>query len=416
LTLALQEKRKVGAEELLKDYKFGGSVAAGVACLAALPTSVKNLVPEPYRQIDSGTVEETYAKCMDSNDNFFRLEQFNRFVGEELEKIERHKHSKPEDTSDEFSKSHPVGRRIIPGDHYWSVLRRVEKPLDHPFHPPPPPTEKFSPLSRNACIRATRIISMDIPRPRPGWNASYFEESAQSKERASGFFQDAWLSKHNVEVDHLDFGSLLDQGQGSLQDIPFKIAFRNAPITKDQQKDGFKVLESASLDTSAILFSPSMSPVATKKSSDSPLPRGRTISYRNLDGQSATTILNQLYDVGLVEDFVFDETVESQSSYARPTKKMKILVFGGTLQQKRIRFSRIPLADEREQATKEHLASLALNKMIRIVAKRKNPDQDVDTVSSTRVQWHDIGFGELKRLLADDQMDEARAIIANPEM
>ncbi|KAG7337792.1 XRN 5'-3' exonuclease [Nitzschia inconspicua] len=410
LNRALAENRKVGAEELLKDYKFGGSVKAGVACLAALPSSVKNLVPEPYRRIDSGTIEDIYAKCMDPNDNFFQLEKFDQLVTEEVAKITKHGIQASPGNGD-FAKVHPDGRRIILGDHYWSVLTRVGKSIDHPFQPPPPPADFFSPLSSNAFIKASRIISMDWPRPRPEWDAANFEEPTRLKDGSSGHFQESWLSKHNVEVDHMDFGSLLGSNNTKLQDIPFKIAFRNAPINEISRKGAFKVLKSSSLDTSVMLSSSTATPDEDRKPF---LERRGGIASKNLDGQSSIVVLKQLRDIGIIDDYIFNDTA-SERGPSGSLAKMTILVVGGSLRSKRIHFSRAPLENEAKKATREYLASLALNFMIRYLGTKNDSLKNTTSHSSEFAKWHEFSFHQLKLLLTDKSLQQPTVTVANPE-
>lgn len=412
LNRALEEKRKVGAEELLKHYKFGGSIKAGVACLAALPTAVKNLVPEPYRQIDSGTIEKIYAQCMDPIDNFFQLEKFDRMVDEEISRITNDDYQ-PSFTKEDFGKQLSGGRRILLGDHYWSVLRRARNPLQHPFQPPPPPAESFAPLAASDRIKVSRIISMDWPRPRPGWDSGNFENSTRSKDGATGYFHESWLSKHNVEVDHMDFGSLLDSRHESLQDIPYKTAFRDAPTDETQKKDSFKVLESATLDTSSMLSSsPNLQEL--NGTSDAPYEKlSTTISLKNLDGQNSMVIIKQLSDIGIIGNYTFDETLSGSGGGA--VEEMTIFVFGGTLKQKRINYSRVPAKGEPKKATREHLASLALNFVIRHRLLQKDSARYKSTSPRDYIKWHEVNFRDLKLLITNAEVHQPTFSIVNPE-
>jgi hypothetical protein len=425
---ALNENRQVGAQGLLKQYPPGGSVKAGVACLAALPTSVKNLVPEPYSLIDSGTVEELYSQCMDKSDNFFDLQKFDRLVEQEVAKIEG-KGKRPNET---FQEDHNAlesipqdqGRQIILGDHYWSVLSLTSHDMEHPFEPPLPPSNGFTPLRPSSRIRVSRIISMDCPRPRPGWNDTGFEPTGFS-ENIKGQFHKQWFSKHNIEVDHLDFGTLFDdQGKSRrLSDISYKIAFSGTKREQQepQNKTPFSVLKTPPMKN---LYS---SPVdhknngvgqkqkqhlfvdnnnnnnnnqVVKKNNGVSQKKQEPLSVDNdrvvrlsLDGETPILILNQLSDIGIVGKYELSEARAEHDSLdglfpdLYVNDEISLHVKKGLYPMEDMSVSCRRKEDETKKETIQYLASLVLDTIV------------VEATNQTSTHWYDMSFNELKDIL-----------------
>ena len=78
-------RHRLGYEELLGD-SFVPPLNAGMSCLAALPSQVHHLVPEPYRWLSAdGSVEDIYASCMDADSNVFEYELFRSVCHERIE-------------------------------------------------------------------------------------------------------------------------------------------------------------------------------------------------------------------------------------------------------------------------------------------------------------------------------------------
>jgi hypothetical protein len=404
---AMQENRKVGAQELLKDFFAGGSISAGAACLAALPTSVKNLVPKPYSLIDSGTVENIYGECMDPHDNFFDLQKFERLADQEVAKITaKGKVDRIEDEN-KCSDTPELGRRIILGDHYWSVLSRTQEAMEHPFEPPLPPSEMFSRLRPNPRIRATRIISMDCPRPRPGWNSSISEQHFLG-DQSNRHFQGSWLSKHNIEVDHMDFGDLINENQTSLLDIPYKIAFESSPDTSSMHLGGkqrFEILESNSLE-----FLPPPSKTNDKNGHQdkaSSRTKDTGITLVNSDNQNSMVVLKQLNDIGVVSYYEFSEIPASPEYTEGITLALSKNKVEGGVPSKDLSFTRYRRVREPKKWTKQYLTALALDEMIR--------DRKTE-YDSANVSWYDLSFDELKDLFTSESIKVPlnASVLVNP--
>eukprot|EP00980_Cylindrotheca_fusiformis_P000685 scaffold167_cov110-Cylindrotheca_fusiformis.AAC.13 len=140
---AKEQKRPVGKQALLgdNDESFGKPISAGLSCLAALPSEVNFLVPEPYRWLPAATVEELYRRCVDPIDNVFDMQSFEHLCHEEVGKIKLLRN----ETNDERVESSD-GRHTVTGDHYWMVLGKSNIPLKRPYDPPPPPMKEFQEL------------------------------------------------------------------------------------------------------------------------------------------------------------------------------------------------------------------------------------------------------------------------------
>ena len=96
LKAAMDAQQTVGPLELVARRPYVSPLPAGMSCLAALPTQVEYLVPEPYRQLATDDiVEGIYADCMESDSNVFNMDLFRRLVQRSLMKW-RHRESLPD--------------------------------------------------------------------------------------------------------------------------------------------------------------------------------------------------------------------------------------------------------------------------------------------------------------------------------
>jgi len=162
---------RLGREELLGD-QFVSPLSAGLSCLAALPQQVQNLIPEPYRWIaEDGTVEGIYASCMDPNENVFDIDSFRRICEERIEKLksmktvdEEGRGIRTKNKISDIRKDKNSLKKIPMGDNYWTVLQRLEKPLQHAFVPPEPFSDRLSRLKSNKRILVTRLVARNRPR------------------------------------------------------------------------------------------------------------------------------------------------------------------------------------------------------------------------------------------------------------
>ena len=375
---AVVEKRAVGLGELLPNMDPGGSIKAGVACLAALPVAVKNLVPRPYSLIDDETVEDFYSQCVDPVDNYFHFKEFENLVDIEVKKITKNNYTKTEDYwgGNFESGGSSQGRRIILGDHYWTVLKRVKEDIPYPFGPPPPPTEGFSQLRPNSRIAVNRVISIVHPYHRQSFKNVNSKDLKQRIPRSV-------REKHDIDIDHMNFESLINNSQSnSVLKIPYKIAFGSS-LDHLKEKKEFKLLHSRPVS----LHPFNQSGVKNREvidNTDLELP----IPMFNSQSQSALSILKQLCDAQLINDYKFNE-----DSNQNMTLTITMDDMNGSLPSKVYAFPWGKESSQSEQAVKQYLADLALNSMIH--SRKDKSDQS----QQQPPQWNDMTFQGMKEYI-----------------
>jgi len=214
---ALKDGRDVGRCSLSSDA-FDDAVSAGVACLAALPSQIQELIPEPYRKLSNTTVEDIYASCMDPHDNVFNMKEFERRINDEVRMLGFNIKSSQESVV-------PIdvdrGRRILCSDHAWTVLSRSNVPLEHPFAPPVPFSDHFSVLKSNTRIRVGRSIAATRPRERNIWPQNPKKDTHHSSFVVKQNELPLWT--------HGDVGDLLKTIDGttkSIFDVSFKTGYK----------------------------------------------------------------------------------------------------------------------------------------------------------------------------------------------
>jgi hypothetical protein len=233
---AMEEGRDVGRNSLLPD-KFESSICSSVSCLAALPSQIQELIPEPYRKLSNTTVEEIYASCMDPHDNVFYMKEFERLINDEVKKMGFS--VQPTDDSNtgvpevKIADDAPTGRgrRILCSDHAWTVLSKSSVPLNHPFEPPVPLSNRFSELKSNSRIRVGRSIAATGPRERTVWPRKPAKDTHTS----------TFITKHDEppEWTHGDIGDLLvsfDVLDKSIFNVKYKYGYRKLVPSKSFQE------------------------------------------------------------------------------------------------------------------------------------------------------------------------------------
>uniref|UniRef100_A0A7S4EEN9 Xrn1 N-terminal domain-containing protein n=1 Tax=Pseudo-nitzschia australis TaxID=44445 RepID=A0A7S4EEN9_9STRA len=394
---AVQENKNVGAADLLRDFKPGGSVSAGAACLAALPISVKDLVPKPYSLIDDEKVEDYYSQCMNPVDNFFQLKKFEILVDAEIKRlaqVERIMGGENDTEEEEGSSTSNFfsGRRIVLGDHYWTVIKRTRDAIPHPFKPPPPPAENFYRLRPNNRIKVSRIISMDFPSPRPSLN--YTMAGNLSHETN---YPRKIMERNNIDIDHLNFGSLLNGSASSILEIPYKVAFGSSPdmyggMMKSKNKTSFKLLRSKQINVSLNLNS------SNGNRKDDGITKRLPVTVKNPDNQNALVILKQLRDIQLVGVFEFGESTNGESTevtltISREENSDNTLLDGSS-------FSHSIYSSKRSLAsTKQYLASLALDAIMHSGKPKGVTESDTSEEDRSKIRWYDLTFQGMKDFL-----------------
>jgi hypothetical protein len=207
----------------------GPSISAGLSCLAALPSAVKNeLVPEPYCWISDESVEDIYSSCMSPIDNTFDMAKFAQLCEEQVKALQcmglrSTKHQAQESHDD---------RRIMVNDHSWTVISKAPKPLNHPFDPPPPFSEKLSRLRPNNRIRISHYMATAEPRPRSIWNDQ--KPRAATTSIATISSHRGFVDKESHEIIHSDPGAFLSKYE--IDQVPYKIAYQHERQEKGRQQ------------------------------------------------------------------------------------------------------------------------------------------------------------------------------------
>jgi hypothetical protein len=355
-------------------------ISAGVSCLAALPSQVRDLVPEPYRSLDTETVEEFYGECMDRNDNVFDIKKFERLCNEKVA---------------ELGYAHGKGPLVAQGDeeksmensHYWILLSKSRQPLTNPIDPPPPFSDRLTALRPNDRIRVRRVRATWRLRQRDVWGADQIHDSNEklTKEYKGEKWEQKMLNQAKADRFLAKFKSLDDvnykqayQKKGGQEDkktiSPIE-AFLNGPTEEPKKKTRKPVGVAERMLT--FEMKPPPKKYATTK-----------------DGQSAIACLKQLQDAELIGSFEWKSTVPSPSAYASFSPEehelVSLIVPVSSNAEKNVLQG--PLAYEQDrvinhvskQAMKQHLATFALCDIV-----------------GPGVRWSDLTFKELKDLVLE---------------
>jgi hypothetical protein len=373
-----QDAKSVGIRDL-SPGPFTPPVSAGVSCLAALPSTIKHLVPEPYRSLDDETVESIYSTCMDKVSNVFDMKRFERLCDEKVAAL---KNVLPVALS--VDGSEPNGRRIIMGDHSWTVLSRVPKPLTHPFEPPVPFSDRMSKLRSDNRIRISRTMARVEPCPRSAWTG---QEALHS--RKEGF-----VNKESKEVIHSDPGLWLKKCD-SIKEVDYKTAYDNLNENKRKglRKGSIKINLANGVSRADKLTTDSV------VSGGIDVTRGvRRLRAFNLasplaepltttDNVTGLACLKQFEDAGLVGNIKWKTQMPSESYYAsfdpNAHESVQLVVGKGKVLESDLTYIQDrDVKSTSRQTVKHQLASRAL--------------QDI-VGNSTR--WSSLTFNEIKDIL-----------------
>jgi hypothetical protein len=211
---ALAENRSVGQTELypMESSHCSRPISAGLSCLAALPSHVKHLVPEPYRWLADETVEGFYASCMDPEDNVFDIKKFERLCNDTLASM---------NALDQVGEtSMPSNQRdAAESEHYWTVLSKVPKALTTPFDPPKPFSDRHAELKSNNKIRISRYAATSEPLPRDFLNGT----------TAGGVL-------HAQQARYSDPGAFFER-LGDIEKVDYRVAYQKG---KKQERRGLR--------------------------------------------------------------------------------------------------------------------------------------------------------------------------------
>lgn len=241
---------------------------------------------------------------MDPNDNVFDMKTFERLCEEQVDEL-RKLHDLNGEGPNKISSQDE--RRIMMGDHYWTVISKVTAPLTHPFDPPAPFTERLSKLRPNNRIRISRWMATKEPLPRTVWtNEKLAGNKSSETKKKKGF-----VSKETRDLSrHSDPGAFI-ASHDSIDQVPYKTAY-SKPQAREGPKKG-KVKITAKMSEIAILAQDNEPKKDEKKKKKTPakgsiaarmkefnLQRPPKDPVLTLDGVSPMACLKQLEDIGVV--------------------------------------------------------------------------------------------------------------------
>ncbi len=338
LRSAKESGKRIGREELLHD-NFTEPLSDGLSCLAALPIEVKHLIQSPYYSLtENGLIEEIYASCMDKDTNVFDLDLFRQKCLDILGKTEI---SNPNVDEKKSKVDERRGRKIRTGKKFWTVLRRVNEPLSHPFEPPTGFTDRLSPLRNDSKIKAYHMHSTDLPR----WIMNLGD-----KKRFS--------DNEKEESKFTDMGTIISNTK-TLENVEYVKVYQSIQKNGDKRKRKarFQHTEISSMsDINTFELNNEMS--RTEKFGDTPIQPHPDL---NIEGLTALQCLLELSVAGCLT-VKWGRTAPSQSTYASVYPELyeevklevKSQIISKVFAQDRNRnlFSR--------KLMKHHLASIAL--------------------------------------------------------
>lgn len=267
---AKAENRSIGPKDL-RSAPSTSSVPAGLSCLAALPSNIKHLVPDPYKFLDDEVIEDFYGRCVDLKTNVFDIKRFERLCEVQLREM-----------------GHNVDGSDNPfDDQYWTLLHMVPKSLTKPMTPPEPFSDRLDKLKKHPRMRMTKIEAK--------------RESLLSSPRTEG------------DTLHSDPGLFLSRVE-HIDRVDYRVVYQanNRKIRKGSRTD--KKLTNRANSSNSNTATKAASPKIERKV-DTPGDKGPQMKEfnvqelpaaipRNTEGLSALSVLNCLSDskeIGTVE-------------------------------------------------------------------------------------------------------------------
>lgn len=376
---AMEQNRTVGADDLLGG-NFSSPVNNGVSCLAALPSQLYELIPEPYKWLaENNAVEDIYATCMDPEDNVFDMKRFESLCEERIQTMKKEQRAaggSAEPQDHDRNKQSPRGRRIIIGDHYWTVISRTKNPLTHPFEPPAPFSDRLSNLKSNRRLKVSRVLATSDSMPRSAW-------SVGKVHKKKAHHQTALASQNRSTGGRFsDMGRLLKPvlGDATIEGVGYRQAYQSVKEVKKSRRKkvmidltlpkvgtrrkGGRKNEKRKKSRHRIAFD---SRARMEKFKVVPTPKDPA---RNIEGSTALQLLQQLNDAQMIGSIQWNHTMPSNSDYASINpddhESVQLVIQQGVKPTKSVLHEGLTYEQDRDvklvsrQAVKQHLASFAL--------------------------------------------------------
>lgn len=365
---ALLMKNRVNTKTLQGEV-FVEPLSSGLSCLAALPSQVDFLIPEPFRLLSAdGSVEDIYAQCMDPMNNVFDMRLFRNLCTLAIQ--ERGISIDPDHRKKQMGRKSNL-RKIRLGDTFWTVIHRVKSPLKSPYEPPKPFSNRLSNLRFNPCIKVSHILATDKPR----W-LQFKEMQGKRKQKQTNDYISTYGIMRNLVGS--EFGS-----DSNLEDVGYKMVYHTKNEVFQKKDTLFRL--NRERDSSLRQNSSPNSVESVKLNSQIV-----QSSKLNVDGFNAIQCLQQLKDANLIEDikwifstpFDTNHLSEQLGTYEEIT--LSISIAGKTpLMASKARNSQM----ESRKLVKHALASDVMGIIF----------QDCD------IPWHDMSVKQKKEILLPGQ-------------
>jgi hypothetical protein len=278
---ALKMNKRVNRKSL-QGEAFVEPLSSGLSCLAALPSQVDFLIPEPYRQLSAdGTIEDIYARCMDPMNNVFDIRLFKDLCMEAIQERGASTDSSHEKNQKERKSNL---RKVLVGDTFWTVMQRVQNPLKSPYEPPKPFSDRLYNLRFNPCIKVGHIVATDKPR--------WLQLKTQGRKKQKQTNDHGPTFSNAVNLLSSEFIS-----DSNLESVGYKMVYRT--------KNGVVINSKRERDT-----------IRDKKSVESSTLISQTILLPkvNSDGFNSIQCLQLLKDANLIQDLKWILSSQSNSS------------------------------------------------------------------------------------------------------
>lgn len=360
---ALRTNKRVNRESLQGEM-FVEPLSSGLSCLAALPSQVDFLIPEPYRQLSAdATIEDIYAQCMNPMNNVFDISLFKNLCTRAIQQrgsIADSFHEKKIDRKSNL-------RKVRLGDTFWTVIQKVQNPLKSPYEPPKPFSDRLSNLRFNPCIKVSHILATDKPR--------WLQFKAERK-RTQKLTNDDMESRNYIAGRYCNMMNLLGSefgGDSNLEDVGYKMVYHSKNgIFSNDRKERF--------DSSLIKSNREQASIAAVESLTLNS-QNVQLSKLNSDGFNAIECLQQLKDAHLIEDIKWIFSKRSNINNLTEEITLSVLIAGkNTLMVSRERNSQM----HSRKLVKHALASEAMAIIF----------QDCD------IPWHDMSVKDKKEILS----------------
>ena len=362
----------------------------------------RDLLPQPYKSLNSTLVDEYFAAAMDPVTNVFDIKKFERLVEADVDKMQMKEFDSFE-VGDMFASNESTGRRILMGDHYWTVMGRSRTEVPHPFEPPLPFSDRLYRLKKDSSIRVSRLFATEQPRPRVCWSEENTHIPSGTIKEPQRRHPKQRKEDFSEELLHSDFGSVSDFD--SIMDVSFMTAFANA---KQRQKKERRV--KVNIKSRKTELQPKDKPKNGSAMGKKEKRKSKNVVYvnerrrefghqlvptsplTNSENQNSILVLKQLHDAGLIGEIDWQLTSPSKSNYAvfdpQSHEHVSLTIHPGPTKQESVLEKELFYEQDREiynesrKNLQQHLASLA-----------------ICDITGPERRWTDLSFKELRQFL-----------------